>query len=1497
MVEKNIISVESRSEEIKRLILNYSINDSTVLNIDGLLDALLVLYDECCSTKWKRETAITGFVEYIRTFISRIKQNRINRNDFETIKTIGRGAIGEVIVVKMKNTEKIFAMKVMSKSEMLRKADTVCFREEHDILVSGDPQWITKLYYAFQDHKNLYLIMEYYCGGDLLTLLSRHDNQFTEEVTRFYVAEMILAIDSIHKLGYIHRDIKPDNILIDSDGHIHLADFGSSLRMKADGTVQNNIAVGTPDYISPEVLNAMNNGQGRYGIECDWWSLGCVIWEMLFGEPPFYSDTLKDTYAQIMKYGRNKIPLSFPDDTEVSDNAKDLLEKLLCPASNRLGKNGINDFKKHPFFISINWNNLRQSIPPYPPNKQKPTDTTCFDDVDVETYIKDFEASISDSGFPQQVPFIGFTYSPDTTTTVPMFSTSSTTVTRSPSIKTKMKTPSIESGSHIVYSTSPRVEAKKSEHNEHEEVVKVLKLQQTSLHEDLNRLRQLYDQTKHDSIQQKCQIQLNRDFFTEQYERSKQEQIEYLTRILNLFQDFPNPNKKEYIPKQNDLSTRIDNTKNELEQQINYFINNYKSLIMKNSNDKDKLFLNDLSLLLTKFQDEFSELFHNNGKDDISLTIEYEYDTYPVLNNLNLLLNDLYKQINKILHEKMNLSEKLMNLERKHRKYYKWITKIHKSISEDRSASIYLKNSANRMIEELDQLEELTNPRSTITSTTSSISTNANNISHVLNHSIKLQHMEIQQLKITVEREIQVRQQIEEKLKKSEAEIIRLKEENKLIKKQLIDEQSKSKARTTSSGRDQSPPHVNPVPLLAPILSPRPSNDQPLIPRSNVLHDFAIANFHLPNTCHYCQYALVGIIRQGFMCKRCSIKCHPDCMEKIETPCQLTNKDRINLSDQHIVRIPKSFGSKIEWKKCQLLIIDSKILFYDLIIDPNTTWPQPYVIFDVANEKFNTCSLALPEQKFFPDNDMANIFKISGRKMSIPERLKYLYILANNSSEKEHYIHMLSNHSKEQKTLQEKNPTKYGSFLTIEICNTNLKKITAAIILDQNRFLLSSEDGLHLFNTIDESFTKLYDKKVYQLSLISNNQLLIILSGKERMIRIKSVEHLLNHSESPFDSKIPETKNATLFTIEPISLTLCVAIKNCLCIYKIYSRPQPYSYTHICDLHTTQIVTYLDISILEINNDKERILWYGYSSTFMAQRLDQQSLSISLLRDKDPSLKIFCERPMEILRVISVKNSSSNNEILLVYRKIGIYVNFLTGMRTRHQELMWPALPILTSYSDPYLFIYTEKSIDIYNVLSGIWLQSLTISRTCPLATDGSISLCRDLEIDQNRTKLIYITQKNSKTLSVNIPRNSSNNISPRQKIRPTISSPNTVISRPSNFQHIEHIGKADGRKMVSQMASDTTTHTFQLTKKPSSPSNNNHSQLSRVNSNPNRTDQYPQNFVASHYYMDTDTQRLIDNQDHIRGQSVSNNNYSRSSSSFSVEEEEEERMYSSIDE
>ncbi|KAH9376177.1 hypothetical protein HPB48_017169 [Haemaphysalis longicornis] len=290
-------------------------------------------------------------------------------------------ARGMVAVVKERNTGKVYAMKILNKWEMLKRAETACFQEERDVLVFGDRRWITNLHYSFQDDTNLYLVMDYYCGGDLLTLLSKFEDKLPEEMARFYITEMILAIESIHSLHYVHRDIKPDNVLLDANGHIRLADFGSCLRLCDDGTVQSNVAVGTPDYISPEILRAMEDGQGRYGPECDWWSLGNCF--------------------------------DFPDDPgcTISEDAKDLMRRLICSADCRLGQNGLQDFKSHPWFSGVDWDHIRESRAPYIPEVSSPTDTSNFD-------VDDADLKQPESGPPStnavfsglHLPFVGFTY-------------------------------------------------------------------------------------------------------------------------------------------------------------------------------------------------------------------------------------------------------------------------------------------------------------------------------------------------------------------------------------------------------------------------------------------------------------------------------------------------------------------------------------------------------------------------------------------------------------------------------------------------------------------------------------------------------------------------------------------------------------------------------------------------------------------------------------------------------------------------------------------------------------------------------------------------------------------------------------------------------------------------------------------------------------------------------------------------------------------------------
>ncbi|KAL0609750.1 Myotonin-protein kinase, partial [Plecturocebus cupreus] len=406
------MSAEVRLRRLQQLVL-----DPGFLGLEPLLDLLLGVHQELGASELAQDKYVADFLQWAEPIVGRLKEVRLQREDFEILKVIGRGAFSEVAVVKMKQTGQVYAMKIMNKWDMLKRGEVSCFREERDVLVNGDRRWITQLHFAFQDENYLYLVMEYYVGGDLLTLLSKFGERIPAEMARFYLAEIVMAIDSVHRLGYVHRDIKPDNILLDRCGHIRLADFGSCLKLRADGTVRSMVAVGTPDYLSPEILQAVGGrpGTGSYGPECDWWALGVFAYEMFYGQTPFYADSTAETYGKIVHYREHlSLPLA---DEGVPEEAQDLIQRLLCPPETRLGRGGAGDFRTHPFFFGLDWDGLRDSMPPFTPDFEGATDTCNFDLVEdgLTAMVSGGGETLSDirEGAPLGVhlPFVGYSYS------------------------------------------------------------------------------------------------------------------------------------------------------------------------------------------------------------------------------------------------------------------------------------------------------------------------------------------------------------------------------------------------------------------------------------------------------------------------------------------------------------------------------------------------------------------------------------------------------------------------------------------------------------------------------------------------------------------------------------------------------------------------------------------------------------------------------------------------------------------------------------------------------------------------------------------------------------------------------------------------------------------------------------------------------------------------------------------------------------------------------
>ncbi|KAK8790933.1 hypothetical protein WA158_005564 [Blastocystis sp. Blastoise] len=286
-------------------------------------------------------------------------------DDFEVLCVLGVGAYGKVVQVRGKKTNKIYAMKVIPKSILKKKWEREFMKTERDILTQISFPFIIKLICSFQTEGYLFILMEYCAGGELFHAL-RSNGFLDENQVRYYACEMILAIEHLHNLHIIHRDLKPENILLDIEGHINITDFGLAKANISDDNKTRTLC-GTYEYMAPEMVAGK-----EYGSAVDWWSFGCLLYEMFTGFPPFRNQNTKKLYQDIMMK-KIKYPSFLSHD--VISLLKGLLTKdpnkrlgSIIPVKNQVG--GVQQLKNHPFFKNIDWSKVldRSIIPPYKPN-------------------------------------------------------------------------------------------------------------------------------------------------------------------------------------------------------------------------------------------------------------------------------------------------------------------------------------------------------------------------------------------------------------------------------------------------------------------------------------------------------------------------------------------------------------------------------------------------------------------------------------------------------------------------------------------------------------------------------------------------------------------------------------------------------------------------------------------------------------------------------------------------------------------------------------------------------------------------------------------------------------------------------------------------------------------------------------------------------------------------------------------------------------------------
>eukprot|EP00347_Sterkiella_histriomuscorum_P004331 403360851 len=359
----NYFKKEEQEEANSQMMMQQIINPTT-LDFDTTSQDIGQIQDSNQEEKKEESQEYESLIK-----LTQCKTGKVSKEDYTLIQVIGTGSYGKVLLVKKKTNGNLYAMKILKKKQIRKQKQVKNTWTERKILEKIDHPFIVKMNSAFQTEKKLFFVLDYCPGGELFFYISQI-GRFKEQSAKFYAANILLALECLHENGIIYRDLKPENILIDKDGFAKLTDFGLSKDNFMGDQLANSFC-GTAEYLAPEVLNKKG-----YSYSCDWWSFGCVVYEMLSAIPPFYSKKRAEIYDKIKFKNPNFYHYH-------SATATDLISKLLDKdPSKRLGyQSDAQEIKEHPFFADVDWDKmmLKQLATPYKPILEGKDDTKHFD--------------------------------------------------------------------------------------------------------------------------------------------------------------------------------------------------------------------------------------------------------------------------------------------------------------------------------------------------------------------------------------------------------------------------------------------------------------------------------------------------------------------------------------------------------------------------------------------------------------------------------------------------------------------------------------------------------------------------------------------------------------------------------------------------------------------------------------------------------------------------------------------------------------------------------------------------------------------------------------------------------------------------------------------------------------------------------------------------------------------------------------------------------------